>query len=109
MRGYPNLDFIVCTLKDLYEKFGSMSEKLRKRVIAGIALINLSIFLLSAFLLTRPGSFFWEGPITELEKSILRLLAREGYDISFFILLCTSLCSWGIYLISVRPKKIKEG
>ena len=78
MRAYPNLEFIVCTLKDLYEKFGSMSEKLRKRVIAGIALINLSIFLLSAFLLTRPGSFFWEGPITELEKSILRLIGPRG-------------------------------
>ncbi|NDH00039.1 MAG: hypothetical protein EBY43_02955 [Opitutae bacterium] len=108
MRAYPNLDFIVCTLKDLYEKFRSMSEKLRKRVIAGIALINLSIFLLSAFLLTRPGSFFWEGPITELEKSFLRLMAREGWDNCLFVLLCTSLCSWGIYLLSVRPDEIKE-
>lgn len=108
MRAYPNLDFIVCNLKDLYEKFGIISEEIRKRVITGIVLINLSIFLLSTFLLTRPGSFFWEGPITELEKSILRLLAREGYDISFFILLCTSLCSWGIYLLSVRPEEIKE-
>jgi hypothetical protein len=108
MRGYPNLDFMVCTLKDLYEKFRSMSEKLRKRVIAGIALINLSIFLLSAFLLTHPGSFFWEGPITELEKSFLRLMAREGWKHCFFILLCTSLCSWGIYLLSVRPEEIKE-
>ena len=108
MRGYPNLDFIVCTLKDLYEKFGIISEEIRKRVITGIVLINLSIFMLSSFCLTSPGSFFWEGQITELEKSILRLLAREGYELSFFILLCTSLCSWGIYLLSVRPEEIKE-
>ena len=29
--------------------FGIMCEEIRKRVIAGIALINLSIFMLSAF------------------------------------------------------------
>lgn len=85
-----------------------MNEEIRKRVITGIALINLSIFFLSAFWLTNPASFSWDGQITELEKSILRLLAREGYELSFFILLCTSLCSWGIYLLSVRPEEIKE-
>ena len=85
-----------------------VNEEIRKRVITGIALINLSIFMLSSFCLTSPGSFFWEGRITELEKSILRLLAREGYELSFFILLCTSLCSWGIYLLGVRPEEIKE-
>ena len=95
MRAYPNLDFIVCTLKDLHEKFRSMSEKLRKRVIAGIALINLSIFLLSAFLLTRPGSFFWEGPITELEKSFLRLMAREGFGIIAFLSFFVPACALG--------------
>ena len=99
---------MVCTYTDLHGRFGSMCEKIRKRVIAGIVLINLSIFMLSSFCLTSPGSFFWEGRITELEKSILRLLAREGYELSFFILLCTSLCSWGIYLLGVRPEEIKE-
>jgi hypothetical protein len=85
-----------------------MNEEIRKRVITGIALINLSIFFLSAFWLTSPGSFSWEGQITEQEKSILRLIAREGWENCFFVLFCTSLCSWGIYLLSVRPEEIKE-
>lgn len=108
MGAYSKAGFMVCNYKDLHERFGSMSEEIRKRVIVGIALINLSIFMLSAFALTTPGSFFWTGQITELEKSVLRLMAREGWVLPFFILLGTSLCSWGIYLISVRPEKIKE-
>ena len=72
-----------------------MCEEIRKRVIAGIALINLSIFMLSAFWLTTPGTISWVGQITELEKTVLRLMAREGSVHSLFILLCTSLCSWG--------------
>jgi len=54
-----------------------MCEEIRKRVIAGIALINLSIFMLSAFWLTTPGTISWVGQITELEKTVLRLMARE--------------------------------
>lgn len=85
-----------------------MNEEIRKRVITGIALINLSIFFLSAFWLTNPASFSWDGQITELEISVRRLIAREGWENCFFVLLCTSLCSWGIYLLSVRPEEIKE-
>ena len=85
-----------------------MSEEIRKRVITGIALINLSIFFLSSFWLTDPRSFSWAGQFTELEISVRRLIAREGWENCFFVLFGTSLCSWGIYLLSVRPEEIKK-
>ena len=37
-----------------------MNIKHRNRIIQGIVLINLSIFLLSCFFLTERGSYFYE-------------------------------------------------
>jgi len=38
----------------------SMNIKQRNRIIQGIVLINLSIFLLSSFFLTKGGSYSYE-------------------------------------------------
>ena len=76
----------------------------RQRIILGIVLVNLSIFLFSAMLLTQQDSISWTGKISETEKFFLKLISRKDWGVSLMILFCTSLCSTGIYLISVKPK-----
>ena len=74
----------------------------RQRIILGIVLVNLSIFLFSAMLFTEQDSIFWTGEISEISKFFLKLISRKDWGVSLMILLCTSLCSTGIYLISVN-------
>jgi uncharacterized membrane protein YeiB len=76
----------------------------RQRIILGIVLVNLSIFLFSAIWFTKQDSYFWTGEISESSKFFLKLISRKDWGVSLMILFCTSLCSTGIYLISVKSK-----
>ena len=79
-----------------------MNIENRKRIIQGIVLINIFIFLTSSFFLTRRGSFSWKTG-NNLDYFFSMLSARTGWDSTLMILLCSSLCSWGIYRICVKP------
>ena len=41
---------------------------------------------------------------SESSKFFLKLISRKDWGVSLMILFCTSLCSTGIYLISVKSK-----
>ena len=81
-----------------------MKLKHSQRIILGIVLVNLSIFLFSAMLFAEQDSYSWTGEISEFSKFFLKLISRKDWGVSLMILLCTSLCSAGIYLISVKSK-----
>jgi hypothetical protein len=79
-----------------------MNKEYRDRIIQGIVLINLSIFLLSSFYLTSRGSFSWETG-NNMDYFFSWLSARNGWGSCLMILLCSSICSLGIYRIFVKP------
>ena len=79
-----------------------MNVEQRKRVIQGIVLINLSIFLISTMFLTKRRSFSWETG-NHIDYFFSMLSARTGWDSCLMVLLCTGILSFGIYRICVKP------
>ena len=79
-----------------------MNVEQRKRVIQGIVLINLSIFLISTMFMTKRRSFSWETG-NHIDYFFSMLSARTGWDSCLMILLCTGILSFGIYRICVKP------
>ena len=79
-----------------------MKVEQRKRVIQGIVLINLSIFLISAMFLTKRRSFSWETG-NQIDYFFSMLSARTGWDSCLMVLLCSGILSFGIYRICVEP------
>jgi len=79
-----------------------MNVEQRKRVIQGIVLINLSIFLASTMFFTERRSFSWETG-NHVDYFFSMLSARTGWDSCFMVLLCTGILSFGIYRICVEP------
>ena len=79
-----------------------MNVEQRKRVIQGIVLINLSIFLVSTMFFTKRRSFSWEKG-NHVDYFFSMLSARTGWDSCLMILYCTGIFSFGIYRICVNP------
>ena len=79
-----------------------MNVEQRKRVIQGIVLINLSIFLASTMFFTKRRSFSWEKG-NHVDYFFSMLSARTGWDSCLMILYCTGIFSFGIYRICVNP------
>ena len=79
-----------------------MNVEQRKRVIQGIVLINLSIFLASTMFFTERRSFSWEMG-NHIDYFFSMLSARTGWDSCFLVLLCSGIFSFGIYRICVKP------
>ena len=79
-----------------------MNVEQRKRVIQGIVLINLSIFLASTMFFTERRSFSWETG-NHVDYFFSMLSARTGWDSCFMVLLCSGIFSFGIYRICVKP------
>jgi len=75
-----------------------MNVEQLKKVIQGIVLINLSIFLISTMFLTKRRSFFWETG-NHVDYFFSMLSARTGWDSCLMILYCTGIFSFGIYRI----------
>ena len=84
-----------------------MNVEHRNRIIQGIVLINLSIFLLSSLFLTSHRSFSWEKG-NHIDYFFSMISARTGWDSCLLMLLCSSLCSLGIYRICVKPISAKK-
>ena len=84
-----------------------MNIEYRKRIIQGIILINLSIFLLSTMFFTKRRSFSWDTG-NHIDYFFSMLSARTGWDSCLMILLCTGILSFGIYRICVKPLKITD-
>jgi len=84
-----------------------MDEVKYKRVIQGIFLINIAIFLLAAFYLTESDSYSYVGG-EYLDYVISLLSSRKHWEEPFMILLCSCLLSAGIFRISILPKKNKQ-
>jgi len=81
-----------------------MNNEHRKRIVLGIILINLSIFLISALFLTYQGSFSYITG-SDFDYFTSKIFSRTGWDAPLMILTCSSLCSLGIYMITVKPDK----
>ena len=79
-----------------------MNVEQRKRVIQGIVLINLSIFLASTMFFTERRSFSWEAG-NHIDYFFSMLSARTGWDSCLMVLLCTGIISFGIYRICMEP------
>jgi hypothetical protein len=79
-----------------------MNVEHRKRIIQGIVLVNLSIFLASIMFFTERRSFSWKTG-NHIDYFFSMLSARTGWDSCFMILLCTCILSFGIYRICVKP------
>jgi len=79
-----------------------MNVEQRKRVIQGIILINVSIFLASSVFFTEHGSFSWNTG-NDIDYFFSMLSARTGWDSCLMVLLCTGILSFGIYRICVKP------
>jgi len=79
-----------------------MNVEQRKKVIQGIVLINLSIFLASTMFFTERRSFSWETG-SHVDYFFSMLSARTGWDSCLMVLLCTGILSFGIYRICVEP------
>ena len=79
-----------------------MNVEQRKRVIQGIVLINLSIFLASTMFFTERRSFSWETG-NHVDYFFSMLSARTGWDSCLMVLLCSGILSFGIYRICVEP------
>jgi len=82
-----------------------MNIKHRNRIIQGIVLINLSIFLLSCFFLTERGSYFYETD-NQVDHFFSWLSARKGWSECLMILLCSSIFSLGLYRICIKPLNV---
>ena len=79
-----------------------MNVEQRKKVIQGIVLINLSIFLASTMFFTERRSFSWETG-SHVDYFFSMLSARTGWDSCLMVFLCTGILSFGIYRICVEP------
>jgi len=79
-----------------------MNVEHRKRIIQGIVLVNLSIFLASIMFFTERRSFSWETG-NHIDYFFSMLSARTGWDSCLMILLCTGILSFGIYRICMKP------
>ena len=79
-----------------------MNIEQRKRIIQGIVLINLSIFLASTMFFTERRSFSWETG-NHVDYFFSMLSARTGWDSCLMVLLCTGILSFGIYRICMKP------
>ncbi|MDG0964671.1 MAG: hypothetical protein P8O23_06380 [Opitutales bacterium] len=90
-----------------------MQIEARKRIIQGIILINLSIFILSAYFLTDAGSYTYVVG-NQFDEITSKLFSRKGWSAPLVILLCSGLLSMGTFMISVKAhksesKKVEEG
>lgn len=90
-----------------------MQLEQRKRIIQGIILINLSIFILSAYFLTDAGSYAYIVG-NQFDEITTKLFSRKGWSAPLVILLCSGLLSMGTFMISVKTdksesKKVEEG
>jgi len=83
----------------------SMNIKHRNRIIQGIVLINLSIFLLSSFFLTERGSYSYETG-NQVDHFFSWLSARKGWSECLLMLLCSSIFSLGLYRICIKPLNV---
>lgn len=81
-----------------------MNNEHRKRIVLGITVINLSIFLISACFLTDQGSFSYSTG-NDFDYFTSKIFSRIGWDVPLMIVTCSSLCSLGIYMITVKPDK----
>ena len=79
-----------------------MNVEHRKRIIQGIVLVNVSIFLVSSMFFTERHSFSWETG-SHIDYFFSMLLERTGWDSCLMILLCTGILSCGIYRICMKP------
>ena len=84
-----------------------MKRKQQIRIIKGIVLINVSIFLLSSIFLTENRSFSFETG-NQVDYFFNWLLARSGWGECLMILLCSSIFSLGVYRICLKPLKITD-
>lgn len=84
-----------------------MKKEQQIRVIQGIVLINISIFLLSSIFLTEHRSFSYETG-NQVDYFFNWLLARSGWGECLMILLCSSIFSLGVYRICLKPLKITD-
>lgn len=82
----------------------NMQIETRKRIIQGIILINLSIFILSAYFLTESGSYSYVVG-NDFDEIASKLFSRKGWSAPLVILLCSSLLSIGVFMISVKVEK----
>lgn len=94
-------------------QIGNMQIEARKRIIQGIILINLSIFILSAYFLTDAGSYTYVVG-NQFDEITSKLFSRKGWSAPLVILLCSGLLSMGTFMISVKAhksksKKVEEG
>jgi hypothetical protein len=64
-----------------------------KRLILGLFLINLGVFIATAAWLPRPPSFGWSGPISRMINS------RDRWEIAWFVTLGSSLASTGAVVL----------
>ena len=81
-----------------------MQIETRKSIIQGIILINLSILILSAYFLTESGSYFYLVG-NDFDEITSKLFSRKGWSAPLVILLCSSLLSMGVFMISVKVEK----
>ena len=90
-----------------------MQLEQRKKIIQGIILINLSIFILSAYFLTDAGSYTYVVG-NQFDEITSKLFSRKGWSTPLVILLCSGLLSIGTFMISVKAdksesKKVEQG
>ena len=85
-------------------QIGNMQIEARKRIIQGIILINLSIFILSAYFLTDAGSYTYVVG-NQFDEITSKLFSRKGWSAPLVILLCSGLLSMGTFMISVKAHK----
>ena len=81
-----------------------MQIETRKSIIQGIILINLSILILSAYFLTESGSYSYIVG-NDFDEITSKLFSRKGWSAPLVILLCSSLLSMGVFMISVKVEK----
>lgn len=74
-----------------------MNNEHRKRIVLGIILI-------SACFLTYQGSYSYSTG-SSFDNFISKLFSRKEWDVPLMILICSSLCSLGIYMITVKPDR----
>ena len=85
-------------------QIGNMQIETRKRIIQGIILINLSIFIFSAYFLTESGSYSYIVG-NYFDEITSKLFSRKGWSAPLVILLWSSLLSMGVFMISVKVEK----
>jgi hypothetical protein len=72
--------------------------KSNRKLIVGLILINLGVFVASSALLPRRSSYRWSGPVSRLINS------RERWDIPWLVTLGSVIVSTGVVVI-FRTKK----